>query len=146
MLKHYVFQGNGRGNHHYLHGAKEVFMLPNSTHSIQIYKSSSEKTNVHIAKSITGTFGSNQNKVSGISDVLNDEQLRIINGYQRAGYRLNILQSNGNLHLSGYNVEKTIEIMKAIYVALMVDINKQPNPWKNKDFENSKNNRTFVKQ
>jgi hypothetical protein len=139
MLKHYVFEGNGRGNHRYPYGAKEVFMFPNSTHSVQIYKSGTEKTNVHIAKSITGTFGSNQNKVFGISDVWTEEQLQIIKSYQRAGYRLNILQSNGNLHLSGYSTEETIEIMKAIYVALMVS-NTQPKV----NFENSENNRIFV--
>lgn len=139
MLKHYVFEGNGRGNHRYPYGAKEVFMFPNSTHSVQIYKSGPEKTNVHIAKSITGTFGSNQNKVFGISDVWTEEQLQIIKSYQRAGYCLNILQSNGNLHLSGYSTEKTIEIMKAIYVALMVG-NNQPRI----NFENSENNRIFV--
>ena len=121
MLKHYVFEGNGRGNHRYPYGAKIVFMFPNSTHSLQIYKSSAIKTNVHIAKSITGTFGSNQNKISGISDVWTEEQLQIIKFYQRAGYNLNILQSNGNLHLSGYSTEETIEIMKVIYVALMVN-------------------------
>jgi hypothetical protein len=139
MFKHYVFEGNGRGNHRYPYGAKEVFMFPNSTHSVQIYKSGTEKTNVHIAKSITGTFGSNQNKVFGISDVWTEEQLQIIKSYQRAGYRLNILQSNGNLHLSGYSTEETIEIMKAIYVALMVS-NTQPKV----NFENSENNRIFV--
>jgi hypothetical protein len=139
MLKHYVFEGNGRGNHRYPYGAKKVFMFPNSTHSVQIYKSGTKKTNVHIAKSITGTFGSNQNKVFGISDVWTEEQLQIIKSYQRAGYRLNILQSNGNLHLSGYSTEETIEIMKAIYVALMVS-NTQPKV----NFENSENNRIFV--
>ena len=116
MLQHKKFIGNGRGNHQYPFGPKHVYLLENATHSIQVYKPSENKTNVHIAKCITGTYGSNQNKAV---DVWNPAQLERIEFYKRNGLNLYILESNGNLHLKGYPSNESLAILKVIYIDLM---------------------------
>jgi len=116
MLKELKFKGNGRGTHEYPYGPKYVYLFENATHSIQKYKPSKEKTNIHIAKCITGTYGSNQNPNK---DVWNRKQLDRIEFYKSCGLDLYILSSNGNLHLRGYNDEQTLGILKVIYIDLM---------------------------
>ena len=116
MLKHLKFNGNGRGNHQYPYGPKHVYLFENATHSIQVYKASPTKTNIHIAKCITGTYGSNQNQ---LGDVWSPKQLERIEFYKSRGLDLYILSTNGNLHLRGYNDEQTLAILKVIYIDLM---------------------------
>jgi hypothetical protein len=116
MLQHKKFIGNGRGNHQYPYGAKHVFLFENATHSIQVYKPSQAKTNVHIAKCITGTYGSNQNPAS---NVWSPAQLERIEFYKRNGLNLYILESNGNLHLKNYQWKEALAILKVIYIDLM---------------------------
>jgi len=116
MLKHLKFNGNGRGEHQYPYGPKHVYLFENATHSIQVYKPAPNKTNIHIAKCITGTYGSNQNANIG---VWSTKQLERIEFYKSRGLDLYILSTNGNLHLRGYNDDETLAIFKVIYIDLM---------------------------
>ena len=101
-LQTLIFKTNGSGVE-YPYGPKKVITFNGAPSSIQIFKTNFTTTKVQI-----------QNKVNW-----SKEQLEVINSYQKAGYRLNVLQNNGNLQLSGYDTNTTIEIMKVIYVALM---------------------------
>jgi hypothetical protein len=116
MLKQLKFKGNGRGKHEYPYGPKYVYLFENATHSIQVYNPSPTKTNIHIAKCITGTYGSNQNPNA---DVWSTKQLERIEFYKSRGLDLYILETNGNLHLKGYNELETLAILKVIYIDLM---------------------------
>ena len=111
-----VFEGNGRGNHKFPFGPKVVYMIENASHSIQVYNPAPNKTNIHIARALTSTFGSNHNE-AGV-DNYSPNQLKVIRAFQRAGYDLYIIK-NGNLHLRGYTDEETLTILTAVYRMLM---------------------------
>jgi hypothetical protein len=102
MLQTLIFKTNGKGIQ-YPYGPKKVITFKGASKSIQIYKTTPFTTKIHITS----------------KNGWNEAQMNIINFYQKAGYRLNILQHNDNIQLNGFNEETTINILKTIYISLM---------------------------